>query len=52
MRAADRIKEQPEAMKRLFREKTVEIMVHPMYDQAGELVDTDIPMREESHMFA
>jgi hypothetical protein len=25
----------------------VEIMVHPMYDEGGRLVDTDIPMNEE-----
>lgn len=47
-RAADRIKEPPAAMKRLIDDRIVEIMVHPMYDAQGELVDTDIPMREEN----
>ena len=52
MRSADRIKEPPGGMKHLFSERKVEIMVHPMHDENGELVDTDIPMRDEGHMFS
>lgn len=51
MRSADRIKEPSPAMKRLLSERSVEIMVHPMYDEEGTLIDTDIPMREESGIF-
>lgn len=52
MRAADRIKEPPEAMKRMVKEKNIEIMVHPMYSAEGELMDTDIPMKDESFMLS
>ena len=31
-------------------EATAEIMVHPMYDEDGRLVDTDIPMEEENEL--
>jgi hypothetical protein len=43
----DRRKGAPDEMKRLFRDNDVEIMVHPMYGENGELMDTDIPMKEE-----
>ena len=46
-RIADRKREAPDDMKKLIRDKDVEIMVHPMYGEDGELMDTDIPMREE-----
>ncbi|MBQ7481760.1 MAG: ChbG/HpnK family deacetylase [Lachnospiraceae bacterium] len=52
MRGADRIKEPPGSMKHIFSDRTVEIMVHPMHDGNNELVDTDIPMRDEGHMFS
>lgn len=29
---------------------TVEIMVHPIYDENGILMDGDIPMKEEKYM--
>lgn len=48
MRAADRIREWPEPVKSLIRDHSVEVMVHPMYDGNGELMDTDIPMKEEN----
>lgn len=51
MRSADRIKEPSPEMKRLLSDRSVEIMVHPMYDEEGRLMDTDIPMREESGIF-
>ena len=44
---ADRKREAPDDMKKLIRDKDVEIMVHPMYGEDGELMDTDIPMREQ-----
>ena len=47
MKTGDRIKEPPENMKAFIRDNAVEIMVHPMYDGNGVLVDTDIPLNEE-----
>ena len=47
----DRKREATDDMKKLYRDKDVEIMVHPMYGQAGELMDTDIHMREECILF-
>ena len=43
----DRNKEATDAMKRLCGKNDVEIMVHPMYGADGELMDTDIPMKEQ-----
>lgn len=47
----DRRKEAPDAMKKLCSDNDVEIMVHPMYGGDGELMDTDIPMKEERCLF-
>ncbi len=46
-KASDRSRFPNEEVISLTREKTLEIMVHPMYDEQGILVDTDIPMNEE-----
>ena len=43
----DRCREASEPMLKLYSDKDVEIMVHPMYGENGELMDTDIPMKEE-----
>ena len=47
LKTGDRIKEPSDAMKAFVRDNSVEIMVHPMYDGDGRLVDTQIPMNEE-----
>ncbi len=47
MREGDRAKAMPAAMEQLVKDSKVEIMVHPMYDENGVLVDTDIPLEEE-----
>ena len=46
LRAGDRARGMTPAMERFVNSYTVEIMVHPMYDPKGVLVDTDIPMSE------
>ncbi|MCR4806110.1 MAG: ChbG/HpnK family deacetylase [Lachnospiraceae bacterium] len=46
-KSSDRAKLPTEELKLLTDRKTLEIMVHPMYDNSGTLVDTDIPMSEE-----
>lgn len=43
----DRCREASDPMLKLYSDKDVEIMVHPMYGENGELMDTDIPMKEE-----
>ncbi len=50
MKTEDRQTEPTDEMKRFASGKTVEIMVHPMYDEQGMLVDTDIPMSEETNI--
>ncbi len=35
-----------EELRRLVRGSCVEIMLHPLYDESGTLLDTDIPMEE------
>ena len=52
MSEADRTSEYPEAMRKFAAEQIIEIMVHPMYDEHGELMDTDIPMRQENLAFS
>ncbi|MCR5508358.1 MAG: ChbG/HpnK family deacetylase [Lachnospiraceae bacterium] len=49
-RPGARAGEMPPAMKRLISGSEVEIMVHPLYNAAGVLVDTDIPMNEEQRL--
>ena len=49
MRVADRSKDMTPEMKNLISGREIEIMVHPMYDEDGRLVDTDIPMNEEGY---
>ena len=44
---ADRSLAMNEDMKKYLCVKNVEIMVHPMFNEEGVLVDTDIPMSEE-----
>lgn len=37
-------------VKKLSKKSIVEIMVHPIYDENGILMDTDIPMKEEKYV--
>ena len=45
--AAPKIVADHNAIKNFFSKYRLEIMVHPMYDANGVLVDTDIPMEKE-----
>lgn len=46
-KTTDRAKIPNEEMTALLRDDLLEVMVHPMYDGSGILVDTTIPMDEE-----
>lgn len=48
-RAAERLKEPDDRMKKFINNNAIEIMVHPMLSEDGILIDTDIPMNEERY---